>query len=415
MEIKAFKGLNNTTSPERMKPGELAVALDVDVDNTGRLLSRVGTAVINATPSHSLYAYEAGVFLSQDASLYAVEANLALTFVRTLTSAAHVSYDSTNGVAYFSNGIDTGRFIGRTPKKWGVIPPNAQPIGQVTTGALPPGTYAYALTFIRADGHESGTGLAGQITLTATGGINFSSIAVSSDPDVVSKGLYVTSCNGEVMYLATTIPNAQVVATVASEPLAGIPLTTQFAGPAPAGTKVLIFNGIAYVVAGNVVYYSDPYNLELFRPETSFLQFPGTISLFDWVNDGIYVATSDSEGDGSEGAGTTWFMSGTRPDKFNPKQVFNYGSTPGTSVRVEAGFFGPQVERIGQPALIWTSRHGICVGADGGTVHNLTETRYSFPAAQDGAAMVRQRNGFVQYIVSQQGTGDANNAYEETI
>lgn len=415
MEIKAFKGLNNTTSPERMKPGELTVALDVDVDNTGRLLSRVGTAIINATPSHSLFAYEAGVFMSQGASLYAVEANLALTLARTMTSAAHVSYDSTNGVAYYSNGVDTGRFIGRTPKKWGVIPPIAQPTALAMPGSLPVGKYSYAVTFVRSDGHESGTGLAGQISVPAAGGIIFTNIAVSSDPDVVSKGLYVSSCNGEMMYLAETIPNAQVTAVVTTEPLAGIPLITQFAGPAPAGTKVLIFNGIAYVVAGNVVYYSDPYNLELFRPETSFLQFPGTISLFDWVNDGIYVATSDSEGDGSEGAGTTWFLAGNRPDKFNPKQVFNYGSTPGTSVRVEAGFFGLQVERIGQPALIWTSRHGVCVGADGGTVHNLTESRYSFPAAQAGAAMVRQRNGYVQYIVSQQGTGEANNAYEETI
>lgn len=415
MEIKKFTGLNNTTSPERMPPGALAVAIDVEIDNTGRLMSRRGKSIINANSCHSLYSYEGGAFISEGAALYALSATLTKTLARTLSNGDPVSYDSVAGAAYFSNGTDVGRFEGQTYKQWGVTPPAHQPTAFAASGNLPAGRYLYALTYLRGDGHESGTDLSGTIDLAATGGIRFSDIEVSTNPEVSDKILYLTSRNGEVLYRAITMPNSQTVAYATDEPNSGIPLTTQFAGPPPAGTTVLIFNGVAYVVQGSTVFYSDPYNLELFRPDVSFLQFPGTIAVFNWVNDGIYVATSDSEGDGSEGVGNTWFLAGNRPDKFNPRQVFDYGATPGSSVRVEAGYFGLQAERIGEPALIWTSRHGVCVGGDGGVVHNLTEGAYSFPSAQAGAAMVRQHRGFVQYMTIQQGTGAANNAYEETI
>ena len=377
-------------------------------------MSRTGRTVINATPGHSLYSYDGGAFVSQGANIYAIEANMALTLAKALTSSENVSYDATAGTAYYSNGVDTGRFVGRTPKQWGVVPPANQPASSATTGNLPAGRYTYALTFLRMDGHESGTGLAGAIDLSVTGGIRFDGIEVSTNPEISAKIVYLSSRNGETLYRAAVILNSQTSAVVADEPR-GIPLITQFASAAPPGTLVRIFNGVAYVISGNTVYYSEPYNLELFFLERNFMQFPGTISMFDWANDGVYVATTDTEGDGTEGNGTTWFLHGNRPDKFNPTQVFNYGSTPGTSVKLESGFFGALAEKIGSPSLIWTSRHGVCVGGDGGIVHNLTEGTFSLPSAIRGAALVREYRGFVQYITSMQGAGADNNAYTETI
>lgn len=416
MELKKFIGLCNTTSPERFKAGALAVALDMDIDNTGRLMSRRGKTLINPTACHSLYTYSGGTLLSQGSVVFAVNADLSLTSTKTLTSAGDVAYDSLNGVAYGTNGVDTVRFVGRTPKAWGVVVPATQPTASPAYGNLRAGRYQYALTFLRSDGHESGTGIAGFIDLPATGGVRLGNIAVSSDPDVTFKAIYLSARDGEVLYRAAIIPNALATTVVSDEPNAGIPLSTQFGGPAPAGTLVHIFNGIAYVVSGNVVYYSDPYNFELFRPATNFMVFPGNVGIFAGVNDGIYVATADSNSDGTEGgSGSTWFLSGTRPDQMKSKFVFDYGATPGTAVFVNDEYFGEQVERIGEPVLVWTSRHGVCVGGDGGNAHNLTEMAYSLPSAQDGAALIRKYRGFVQYMVAQRGTGAAINAYVETI
>lgn len=410
-EIKKFKGLNNMTSPERMAPGELVVALDVDIDHTGRLLSRTGRTIVNATPCHSLFSYPGGTFLMQGTAMKAVEADLSLTTVQTLRSSNNITYDFLNGVAYFSNGVDTGRLVGRTPKTWGVAAPVGQPSAALAYGTLGAGRYLYALTFLRNDGHESGTGISGQIDLTAPGGVLLNNIEVSTNPDVTTKAIYISSRDGEVLYRSAIVPNTQTAVVISDEPNAGVPLTTQFAGPPPPGNIVRIFNGIAYIIAENVVYYSDPYNLELFRPDVNFMQFPGQVTLWDHVNDGIYVATADTD----TVDGTTWFLSGTRPDQFVGAAVFNYGAVFGTSDAIETTFLGKQGEKEGRSAVLWISRHGVCLGGDGGNVQNLTEMRHSFPSAVRGASLIRRARGMIQYMTALQGTGNADNAYVETI
>lgn len=67
------------------------------------------------------------------------------------------------------------------------------------------------------------------------------------------------------------------------------------------------------------------------------------------------------------------------------------------------------------PITVWTSRHGICAGKDGGAVKNLTETKHSFPTAQRGAAFVRQDRGYATYIITLQGPGAETNIYAATI
>lgn len=416
MEVKKFTGLNNTTSPERFPSGALAVALDVDIDNTKRLMSRRGKTLINATPCHSLYASEVGAFVMQGSSLYAIEANLSLTLVKVLSSANELSYETLGGIVYFTNGVECGRIIGRTYSRWGITPPVYQPTASATTGNLRAGRYQFAMTFLRNDGNESGTGLSGTIDVADGAGIRMGNLEVSTNPDVSSKVLYLSSRDGEVLYRAMTVPNSQITAFVSDEPTSGIPLMTQFAVPPPPSSFMHVYNGVMYMVKGDTVYYSDTYNFELYRLHDNFMRFPGTVSLFAGVNDGVYVATSDSEGDGTEDTqGSTWFLTGGRPDQFKSQFIFNYGSTPGTSVFINSEFFGEQVERLGEPVLVWAGRHGVCVGGDGGQAHNLTESVYSLPSAQDGAALVRQYRGFVQYLVTQRGTGAANNAYVENI
>lgn len=418
MEIKRFKGLRNTAPPERFRPGDLATALDVEINDTGQVLSRRGMTLLSATPAHSLYANHGVAVLVEGSTLRAIEADFSRTSLRTLSVPAAVSYDTLQDVVYYSNGVDTGRLIGRTPLQWGVTPPMGQPVATQVVGPLPAGRYMYAMTFLRSDGHESGTGLAGSIDLPAGSGVMFTGMEVSTNPEISDKILYLSSTNGETLYRARTVPNGQtsISYTAAATDLT-IPLTTQFAGPPPAGTIVRVYNGRACVVTGDVVYFSDPYNLELFRLDTSFLRFPGQVALFDSVNDGVWVATTDLAGDDPETSGGTWFLAGMDIGASKSGQVFDYGAIPGTGVRTLASYFdtktgdeGNAIE-VGTPAVVWSSRHGVCVGFDGGQVRNLTETMYSFPIAQRGAGLVRQARGFVQYLSVLRGSGAANNSF----
>lgn len=418
MEIKKWKGLRNTTSPERFALGDLATALDVEIDNTGRVISRQGFTQVSAVAAHSLYANHGVTLLVEGTVLKAVEANFSRTTIRTLSTSGFVSFETVGDTIYYSNGVDTGIIKGRTPLQWGVTPPIGQPAANPIAGDLPPGRYMYAMTFLRADGHESGTGSAGAIDLPLGGGIQFTGMEVSTNAEVSDKILYLSSPSGEVMYRARIVPNATTTLIYASGALdLTIPLHTQFAGPPPAGKTVRYYNGHMCVVVGDVVYYSDPYNLELFRQESGFLRFPGQVAVFESVNDGIYVATTDLAGDDPETSGATWYLGGARMDALKSIQVFDYGATPGTGTKTLATYFDTVTGDVGgavdakAPAVVWASRHGVCVGFDGGQVRNLTEAFYSFPIAQHGAGVVRQARGFVQYLSVLRGSGALNNNF----
>lgn len=421
MDISRFSGLRNTTSPERFKVGELAEAFDIDIDNTGRPLSRIGVTKVNATPAHSLFANHRVAMCVNGTTLSAIEANASLTPIQTLSTSNYLSAETVNDFVYYTNGVDTGRLIGRTPGCWGVPVPVGQPVTSQLRGQLPPGRYSYAVTFIRgSDGHESGTGIAGQIDVTL-GGIGFTNIEVSTCAEVSSKIIYLSTANGETMYRAAVIPNTQTIYAYTSDGTdLTIPLVTQFAGPPPAGSLVRTYNGILYVVVGDTVYYSDPYNFDLFRLDTNFLRFPGRVVMFEACNDGIYVGTPDAGGDDVESTGYIWFLAGGRPDQMKSTQLFDYGVIANSAVKTDAAYFEPEQtgEQAGEqarPIIVWTTRHGVCVGRDSGAVQNLTETKYSFPTAQRAAAMVRQDRGYTVYVSTLQGPGVLTNGYTESI
>ncbi len=230
MEIRNFKGLRNTTSPERFKPQDLAVAYDIELDDTGRILSRQGQTLKNPAALHSLFASNAAAIVMEGSTLKAVERDFSLTTIATLSNSNRLSADTYNDTIYLSNGTDTGRLVGRTFREWGVVPPTDQPAASVTTGALPTGRYLYALTYLRADGYESGTGISGVIDLAVAGGIHFYNIPVSSNEEVTDKVLYISSTNGEQMFKAAIIDNSVTNADYRGTGLDfTIPLTTQFA------------------------------------------------------------------------------------------------------------------------------------------------------------------------------------------
>lgn len=407
MEIKKWLGLKNTTSPERLKPGELAVAQNLDIDNANRLSSRQGYALTQSGSFHSLWASDKTCYVMVGQDMKRLLEDGSIVQVIRLTSGKRVSFCELNGVVYYSNTIDTGRIVNGAAFEWGVRPPKSQPQASPYVGTLPAGRYLYAMTFVRADGLESGTGLAGAIELTAPGGILLSSLETSTNPEVTGKIVYLSTANGTVLYQAGRVP---AVATTFAYMNGGTDLTvaldTQFVEQAPPGHIVETHSGIVYVVDGNVAWYSDPYSVERFRrSEYRFLQFPGRISLFSSVGDGIYVATEKG----------SWFLQGYEPTSLRSTQVLSYGAIEGTSVKFDSELLDAETgEKTGNtnPAVMWTSQFGIIVGLSGGQVTNVTEDKYGFPAAQRGAGTLKFSKGFAQYLSSLQGTGAAPNIYE---
>lgn len=405
MEIKKFLGLRNASAGDRLPVGALQAALDVDVDDSGALRSRLGQTSVSAVASHSLWAGTGTCLVAQGTVLKRLNDDNTLTTLRTLTYGGPLSYVESNGVVYYSNGIDAGRVVAGRAGNWGVRPPPAQPGATASAGSLPAGRYLYAMTYVRSDGLESGTPAPGVVDVPASGSITFSSCPVSADADVVAKALYISGANGTELYRVAVVPAATASYSYRNQGTdLGVALEAGFVEQAPPGSIVEIHASVAYVVDGSVAWASDPYNLERFRRDRRFLQLPGQISMFGAVADGIYAATE---------AGT-WFFEGTDPEQMAARKVLTYGAIPGTMVKLDGEELLPEEARSGasQTNLLWISPFGAILGAPGGQLKSLTEGQYSLPTARRGAGLFRVGRGYSTYVFALQGTGAPLNAHE---
>lgn len=405
MEISRFAGLVNVVPPERLTANQLAVARDVDVDDSGALRTRLGQTQVDASSSHSMWASRDICLVAQGVDLKRMTASGALTQVARLAHDGPISYVEANHVVYFTNGVDTGRIVGGVAKRWGIVPPVGQPAAAATVGHLPAGRYAYAMTFLRSDGLQSGSRTPASIDLASPGGIQFTGMEESDDPDVVGRAIYLSLPNGEEVYLAAVAPpTGSTFSYMGGGHDLSYALEPGLVEPAPAGSICEVHAGVMYVADGPVLWYSEQYAFERFRRANRFIQMPGDISLVASVNDGLYVATEDA----------AWYLRGKDPLALEATQVLSYGAVPGTSVKFDSAYLRDDSEGSSdtQSACLWFSPRGVILGLAGGRVKNLTEDNFSFPTGQRGAGLFRVQRGYPAYVATLHGDGAAPNAYD---
>jgi len=409
-EFKEFAGLRNNTTADRMTPADLQAAVNVDIDDAGRISRRRGTTLRLAGATHSLWADGRGqnCLAVQGTNLLRVRAAGAGAYatdtLRTdLTPGARMACWGLNGLAYYMNGHQAGVVQEGASRTLGLACPSTQPAAAPIGGNLRAGRYQYAVTFLRRDGQESGTYHAAAIDLATTTGIRFTGIPVSADPTVIARVIYLTAWNGEVLYRALTLNS-----TVATADYQGdgtdlrVQLATQFGEPAPIGHALACFRGHLLVAQGPNLFYSHPYRYELFPLGRAFIPFPADITLLAPVEDGVFVS-----------ADQTYFLSGASPSEWVLQTVAGYQAIPGTQSyrRAEGGTVG-EGEGLSVQTVFWASNRGHCMGGNGGSFTNMTDARYSYPGAARGAGIVREVNGINQFLSVLEGTGVASNAAE---
>jgi hypothetical protein len=383
----AFRGLRNDVAPERFENADLAVASNCDLDKSGRLSRRAGFTKQVAGAVHSLWADDAQslCLFASGGQLKRLANDLSTTTLRTLADAsARISFTKTNDIVYFSNGADTGIVQNGAARSWGIaVPPLPTPT--ITVGYMPAGDYQFVMTYVRRDGQESGAPLAGVVTVPAGGGLSLA-LPVSADADVAYKRIYLTTPNGDDLYLALTVMNS-ITSTIYSENTTelNLPLDMQFLQPAPAGQLVAYYRGRMFVAVGDTLYPSEPYAYELFDYR-NFIQMDGQITLLAAMEDkersgdaqhsGFFVGTDRSCG----------VIVGAEPSDFQYVPKTNYGAILGALDYVDGSVFGDN--SLGARSLpMWLTTQGICVGKPDMEIQNLTRTKYGFTAAGQGAAL----------------------------
>ena len=398
VEYSEFLGLRNNVGVSEFEPGDLSVALNVDIDDAKRIARRKGfsTPVI-AGIDRDLWATSAICLGVGSNTLKQIHPNYETTILRTgLASSRPLSYSAVGARVYYSNGVETGCIEGGAHRTWGLEIPIA-PVLTVTGGTLPIGKYQVVVTYLRQDGQESGASKASTIELTDIGGISVSSISISADSTVDRKVIYVSSTNGEILYRSGIIAADVIVYMVRESRLGVTPLSTQFLLPPPAGDYIAYYDGYMLVAKGQYIYYSESYAPELFDVRKA-VPFLDRITMVAPVDDGVWVGTN-SQIVWLQGAPSEWVF----------REKATYGAIPGTLAYCDGEVLGEGGTKGIQIALFVSKTGTICTAGNTGQFQNLTERRFAFPSMDRGAAIVRRHSGMIQYLAGLQGIEVAGN------
>lgn len=386
------KGLDNRAQGVAVPTECLRDALNVDLDSSGKPRRRAGrTKVLAGVRAHSLHNAACGLVYAEGDDLRVLNtADYSTTSLRTLTNSDRISYEDLNGVTYASNGRDfiVIRQDGSVADN-GVAGPGGQPIAAPNTsfGAMRPGSYLVAVTFVSSTGEESGAAAATACTLESSGSIDLTSIPQGSAAGV---RIYCSEPGGERLREAATVPMGVTAYTLTGLAL-GKDLDTQFMERLPAGRIIRQHAGRMCSVVGPTVAYSEPMRYGLYRPDAGFFQFERDVTVFEPVADGIFVVADQA-----------YFLRGTDFASMSREALGGSEGIFGTGMRVRSSLFGAE---SGQEAAYWYSTAGAVVGFPGGTIRHLTEEHVALPSYDEGASVLRDVNGMRHAVTAFRGTG----------
>lgn len=397
-EWSSFLGLRNNVDPAMFGREDLVTATNVDIADDLGISRRKGySAPVTAAIDRDLWASGAVCLGVGSNTLKQVLPDYTTVSLRTgLSPSRPVSYASVGGRVFYSNSVETGCVQDGTHRTWGITPPGL-PVLSAGSGSLRAGQYQVAITYLRSDGQESGTGLAATIELTDTGGIAVSSIPVSTDAGVTHKVIYAASVGGGTLYRSGVITNATTTYLIDEVRKDASPLLTQFLQPPPAGDHIAYWNGRMLVAKDTRLYPSESYAPELFdyRKAVPFLD---SILMVAPVKDGVWVGT---------GSQIIW-LTGDSPETWDYKVVAEYGVIAGALTFADDKALGDG-SASGDTAAFFASKRGLCIGRVGGSLINFTEARFAYPVQERGAVVVRRHRGMNQMLASLQGAETAGN------
>jgi hypothetical protein len=388
IKIDTWLGLRNDVGEDRYDAGDMAEATNIELDETGKVKRRMGTLRTQTGVWHSVWSS------GHDAEYgYGVKDNV-ITLIDVAGNTTpvvairgrRVSYQLINGSVFWSDEHECGVLQGATNRKWGLdVPPQTQAID--ATGTMLTGTYLHAMTYVNREGRESGAP-ACNATVCNLGGLQFVNLPVSTDTTVVSKRIYLTERDGELPFLIAEIPNTDTTLSVYA-PTYGMALRTQFFGPPPtAGHMVRYVGGRAIIGSENYLWYSSPYEYELFDLRSGYLGFEAEVETFALLGDGVYVGTAKQ---------VVW-MAGFDPTEWRARTVFNIGAVRGTEVLIPANLVGKEGSE--GDVMGWFSHWGFCLGFNGGSMKEITGTRYIPPIAREGASLLKIRGQSPQIVTT---------------
>lgn len=356
--IPAFTGTVNRVRETELPTGGLREALDVDIDNAGKLLPRKASVQVGSG-GHSAWGHPAipyGLYVSEGRLIRLPDTEE----IATVANNRRMSYCELHGRTYFTNGVESG-CLNPELMRWGMDRPPS-PTVVVTSGALIPGQYQVAFTVLfNNNGEESAASPVETVDVGQDQGIVVTPLPVH--PDITHVRLYASPPNGSELYHVATVPNGVNAITISHSP-DGHPIETLHKLPFPPCDRIASFKRRIIGSIGKWLVFSDIENPSLQDPRHNWLPFSEPIVFLGPVDDGVYVGTSKR----------VWFCAGNDPKDWSLRVVDVVGVIPQDSaVPIPADTF-PGERLLAQGSLVpWWSNDGeLVIGRSEGYVQRVS-------------------------------------------
>jgi hypothetical protein len=385
MKLTSFLGINNVEPTERLKPGELVSATNVDVTLTGQVRRRSGFALETAGAHSSLFeGTSLALGVASTGSLVNLDGGAVLRAGMGLAPRVWFC-ELPDGRVVFSNGVAHGIASAAGATDFGIpLPANLGTFGDIA-GDLAPGRYRWQLTHVRlADGVEGGPSYAAPVDIVDGG---FSLMDVPQ-LDGHSTNVYLTTANGDAPYFAGNTTTSMFT-FIGKNGLLVRPCYTDDMGPPPVGILHAYWRGRVLLAVGGALIATRPQQWELCDPEKDIRMFPGTVSLIQPVEGGIWIGT-DKE---------LAFLEGSQFDALVYRHVIKGRVVLGSGVTVDGDQVTRAQGRASGTAMVCIADGMLVAGYNDGGAQRLAEGRYT-TAATEVVATFRRERGVPQYLAS---------------
>lgn len=392
----SFTGIDNTSAEDRLAPGALREARNVDLDGDGKLRRRRGrTLRLALLHPHSLFGDAEFPFLllRQGADLCALDEDL--TLERPVLGGLGdepASYCVLNGEVLWTV---RGRRSGRLDSLLNDLPlglpgpPGVPALAALPTGEFTAGGYRVALSYLDADGEESGTCDPAPIALAAGQGLQVT--LPTPPPGIAWVRVYLSEPDGTTLYAAAQLPAGTSMAVLSATSPRGNEALTLGLEPLPPGQLIRELNGVLYVAQDRVLWHGKPMRPRLHDPATDFIPFAADIDIVQPVGDGTEAGLFVCAGK------RTYYLNGAFGKDFRIRTVRTKGGVPGTGLMVRGDLLG---RADPAPVAYWMGADGrACLGLPGGSVQVLAPTAAMTQFAA-GTSLLREVDGVRQFVTA---------------
>lgn len=378
--LPSSKGINNQADPLRFGKGELVQASNTNILGGGRVKSRAGYTLRASATIDAAW----GTFFQSADGLYQFGDDWSPTLLTSgLTPVSipeRLAGKTVGGVSYLSNGHEALRVSNGEVYPWGISTPTGFTVTTAYTGQLLEGLYLAAVTFVRDDGVESGSSDVHTISVPSGGAVVFSDV-IGAPTGVTRYNCYLSSSDGKELYFCGTGDIGSSYTVSARDAARYSPMTTKAKGPPPAGQHIEFYQGRTCVASGDTLYWSDPYNLELFS-WYSYQTFESAVTGLAALTYVLFVSTEHA-------VYALRFNLDTQ--SFDVIRKTPIKAVSGTMIVVDAQHFGSETS---DEAVFWWAQDGAYLGTSDGSITPLTKGRYEISDPTEwGASVVRTIEG----------------------